>query len=1003
MKYNAFISYRHADPDDFIAGLIHKKLETFKVPRRITKATGIKKIERIFRDQEELPIDASLSDNIDAALNESEFLIVICSPRLLESRWCRAEIENFIRIRDREHILAVLVEGEPEEAFPDLIRFDEEGNPVEPLAADVRGATKAEMKRKLNSEMMRLAAPLLHCGYDDLKQRHRERRIRRIMTVMAAVMALMVGFAGYYAYTAAQITKNFRDKQVNQSKYLADTALDQLEAGDRMTAIQVALEALPSEENDRPYVAKAEYALNRSLYSYAVGGDLLPDRSFHHSQPVSEFEMSKEGNYVVTVDQGETVTVFDTNTGAKKLEVKAPIIDNASVSDVQDARFIDEDAVLIVYEDEAQCYDLEGQLKYTFEGTDSYLRKCVYHSDSKTLALISSKEIFILDPDSGEVKASATPDLGEGSFSDDPAFSQDGSRLAVPVYASIMDESVIGHVFVMDTQSGNGEIYETAKIYVEKVCFDDNDHLVVASDGYDESHILLGDGIIELLDLTAHTPLWQTGYQYEVYIMAGSSMDMYIRDYNDAAGTRHHQAIYSVNNGLEAIDMETGEKTCVLKKSSSITGLFVIKESPLVYTFERSGAFTIQDVEAGREYTDNAVNTDLVIVEAKNGKGTIGIMGYQSPELVILRYCEGIGIEKVETFEDDVVAARYTPDGKQMAVQIGRGQDLVIKVMNSDDHSVIGEFEPGDYVEAWDMDEQGRVYVFSKGVLYRYDPAADETVTAQSAKEYNDYSDYIIDLKAHKAIGYRNSLIVIDTESMQTICESDSYEAGVKLAAVGGKNGDQILLVQAEGKASVLDVSDPDKLSEKELDVSDLNIYQGVDMENGMDLSSDGRLAVFNCTDSLARVYDIEKGKVTDEIPFDGRFRSFLKFSPDDSVLMMQGDDYYFRAYDLNAHKVKAYAYDQYYEINDVSYEAGKVELVSASHLYILNEDTYDLTAAIDGGRAVSFAQDEVIVGRYEDMYRFPYQDLKELEQTAYEQLNGEVLSEEKRLQLNMD
>ena len=152
MKYNAFISYRHADPDDYIAGLIHKKLETFRVPRRIRKATGIKKIERLFRDQEELPIDSSLSDNIDAALQESEFLIVICSPRLIESRWCRAEIENFIKIRDRDHILAVLVEGEPEEAFPDLIRFDEEGNPVEPLAADVRGATKAEMKRKLNGE-----------------------------------------------------------------------------------------------------------------------------------------------------------------------------------------------------------------------------------------------------------------------------------------------------------------------------------------------------------------------------------------------------------------------------------------------------------------------------------------------------------------------------------------------------------------------------------------------------------------------------------------------------------------------------------------------------------------------------------------------------------------------------------------------------------------------------------------------------------------------------------
>ena len=56
MKYNAFISYRHTEPDMYIAKKVHKGLETLKIPRGITKKTGKKRIERVFRDPEELPI-----------------------------------------------------------------------------------------------------------------------------------------------------------------------------------------------------------------------------------------------------------------------------------------------------------------------------------------------------------------------------------------------------------------------------------------------------------------------------------------------------------------------------------------------------------------------------------------------------------------------------------------------------------------------------------------------------------------------------------------------------------------------------------------------------------------------------------------------------------------------------------------------------------------------------------------------------------------------------------
>lgn len=120
-RYDAFISYRHTEPDMYIAKKVHKGLETLKVPRGSPKF-GKKKIERVFRDQEELPIGSDLGDNIRTALEESEYLIVVCSPRTPESYWVQKEIETFIGLHGREHILAILVEGEPQEAFPRSFR-----------------------------------------------------------------------------------------------------------------------------------------------------------------------------------------------------------------------------------------------------------------------------------------------------------------------------------------------------------------------------------------------------------------------------------------------------------------------------------------------------------------------------------------------------------------------------------------------------------------------------------------------------------------------------------------------------------------------------------------------------------------------------------------------------------------------------------------------------------------------------------------------------------------
>ncbi len=201
MRYCAFISYRHQTPDQEIAKALHTAIENYGIPRSVRKQSGRKKTGKVFRDQEELPLSSNLGADIEMALDRSEWFIAICSPRYLESRWCLREMEYFIQHKGRERILTVLVEGEPEDSFPEMIRYaiDESGEriAVEPLAADVRSGSLAGSLKRLKNEKLRIIAPMLGLAFDELKRRARQRKLRIISAVSAAVLVSAAGAAAF--------------------------------------------------------------------------------------------------------------------------------------------------------------------------------------------------------------------------------------------------------------------------------------------------------------------------------------------------------------------------------------------------------------------------------------------------------------------------------------------------------------------------------------------------------------------------------------------------------------------------------------------------------------------------------------------------------------------------------------------------------------------------------------------------------------------------------------
>jgi hypothetical protein len=208
-QYSAFISYRHSPLDRKWARWFLEKLETYRTPRAQVKAGTPQRIGHLYRDDDEVPASSDLSSEIRAALDASEFLLVICSPSTPRSKWIRQEIEYFRSLGRGNRILAVLVDGEPNEAFPSNLRIDisddsatsSSAMPQEPIAADVRPQPDERPSQTRHRALLRIAAALLHCRFDDLAERDRQRRLRQQRSIGALTIVVVAGvLTGLYAF-----------------------------------------------------------------------------------------------------------------------------------------------------------------------------------------------------------------------------------------------------------------------------------------------------------------------------------------------------------------------------------------------------------------------------------------------------------------------------------------------------------------------------------------------------------------------------------------------------------------------------------------------------------------------------------------------------------------------------------------------------------------------------------------------------------------------------------
>jgi len=318
-EYAGFISYRRVASDQRWAKWLHRQLEAFRVPRDIVRSYSLEsnKLGRFFLDDAETAAESNLSAKIRESLEEAESLVVVCSPQIKDAPWVGAEIEYFAATHSQHPVILLLIEGEPEDSFPQVLINNESGDGSSvlestlPLAADVRQNKWWQFVRR-RLAVTKIAAAILKkrigLDFDQLWQRERKRitQRRRFLGVGITSLAGVVGGLSWWGFDERRKAANEKSRVRHVRAAEAFQEVSTLWSKDSQQALAILedLERIPKELRD--FTWDYFFRLCRS-FEESVTIDASPVTSI-------AFLSQSTGRLLIAQESGR-VTLWDADAG----------------------------------------------------------------------------------------------------------------------------------------------------------------------------------------------------------------------------------------------------------------------------------------------------------------------------------------------------------------------------------------------------------------------------------------------------------------------------------------------------------------------------------------------------------------------------------------------------------------------------------------------------------------------------------------------------------------
>ena len=819
-KYDAFISYRHVEPDQTIAKYVHQMIETFKAPKEFYK-DGKRPVFRVFRDREELAA-RDLGASIEEALAQSRYLVVICSKRTPLSEWCQKEIEIFKGLHGEERIIPVLIEGEPDESFPSPLKeIKDQGDGHEILAADIRpdeifsdefmGYENLQDKHKLNeltkqsinllkTEKYRIMATILGCSFGDLKQRDKERKNKRILnlSLSAGAVFLIFGIFMANAYHKAEVAR--QEAVQSNASILMKTSKDYAGDGDYLKAALVAKEAMnPISKNMKYYntLKAEEFSIFNSVIYHGGASTLtvIPTKNnmtfmaLSNDEKYVAYGLDNNNTAIASVENGEIVKEFEGHSQQVKLL-------DFSVDDkyLASASF---DNTCIIYDvqtgEQKAVLDIAGvpmMMRFSTDGTKLFY--AVLYNDNTVF--------YVYDTDKWEKQSEFTVE-GQVKSAD---IKKDGSEILITLNTNTDDQ-------VTRRSLKDGSIIDVIpKISEKNIITQEDSYKPYKSAAYSadgQNMLLLTDA--EIIKMSFDK---QEVFRKDMYINPDDNKVVYESDDGGKIAVKSNTKIY-------ILDGNTGEISDEIYFEKLNLKYYVYNpDTNTVVGFGENGNYSI--------WKDNAVVEDNL----KYGSGT-------PVEFKFLKDGSKILANSHESQAIKIIDLKSRVSSESIYARI---------MANSNDSSKMLLFDGKDVLLSGDDGKTSSKINVDESTI---DGVAPDSKYYKISNNGRYYATVVTVLDSDKPV-----LKVYDLQ------ENDSKQLEMdSLSSVFNFSNDSEQILLADGKNG-LRVFDSNSMEQ-------VKSYSDIKDDSGkMILSPDSKILVFNNISGTASIYDMENGEHIDDV-----------------------------------------------------------------------------------------------------------------------------------------
>ena len=343
-EYFVFISYSSLD-NEWAIWLRHE-LEHYHLPASFNGRTDVRdNLRKVFRDRDELSAGPEWDEQVQKALEETNNLIVICSPHSAESDAVNKEIKTFIALGKEDHIFPFIVEGDkPEDCFPPALRHSKLGGDVN------KDGGRDSAFIKVVAGMLKVSFPSLWDRYE-IEKAEEERKIREQRDKLRRV----------------------------QSRFVAEKVSALADSGDSYLARCLILEVLPNtKQSDWPYTLEAEIALRKACKS---NNAVLRG----HVDKVRYAFFSPNGNRIISSSRDCTLRIWDAETGREQKQF------DGHVWNIRPSSFSPDGKRIVSASGDIIIWDLEtGEEVERIEGQECNYFSAFFSPDGKSIVSAST-------------------------------------------------------------------------------------------------------------------------------------------------------------------------------------------------------------------------------------------------------------------------------------------------------------------------------------------------------------------------------------------------------------------------------------------------------------------------------------------------------------------------------------------------------------------------------------------------------------------------------------